>query len=143
MNTLTVRRMISPDGPAQIVLSQISCQRAIKGRGQSDVERPRDQSEIRKTLQRLEQGRVGHALGGEPSAWNHDTSIGCAWHAHLPTLSARIVWYAVPPHRRPLRAELDHELRSLPIALPGIPTPALDDPKAMSEDDTRANASGA
>ena len=86
-DALAMRCMISPDGPAQIVLSQISCQRAIKGLGQSDVERPRYQSEIRKTLQCLEQGRVGHTLGGESPAWNHDTSIGCAWDTHqLPLL---------------------------------------------------------
>src|SRR5215510_5839494 len=87
-NTPAVRRMISPDVPAQIVLSQIPCQRAVKGLGKSDVERARDQSELRKTLQRLQQGRVGHALGAEPSAWNHDTSIGFPWASHQTTLSA-------------------------------------------------------
>src|SRR5689334_10552863 len=47
------------------------------------------------------------------------------------------VWYAVRHCGRPLRTELDHQLRSLPIALPGIPTPALDDPKTVTEDDLR------
>src|SRR5215510_6624906 len=87
-NILAVRCMISPDVPTQIVLSQIPCQRAVKGLGKADVERARYQSEIRQTLQRLQQGRVGHALGAEPSAWNHDTSIGFPWASHLPTLSA-------------------------------------------------------
>src|SRR6516164_8579390 len=85
-NALAVRRMIAPDVPAQIVLSQIPCQRAVKGLGQSDVERARYQSEIRQTLQRLLQGRVGHALGAEPSSWHHDTSILVAWATHQTTL---------------------------------------------------------
>ena len=34
---------------------------------------------------------------------------------------------------RILRTKLHHELRSLPIALPGIPTPTLDDPEAVLE----------
>jgi len=34
-------------------------------------------------------------------------------------------------------AELGHELRSLPIALPGIPTPTLDNPEVVIEDDLR------
>src|SRR5215813_5556177 len=93
-NTQAVRRMISPDVPTQIVLSQIPCQRAVKGLEKSDVERARDQSEIRQTLQRLQQGRVGHALGAEPSAWNHDTSIGFAWATHQTTLSALILFTA-------------------------------------------------
>src|SRR5438132_10323679 len=69
-NTLAMRCMITPDCPSQIVLSQISYQRAVKGLGKSDVERARYQGEIRKTLQRLQQGRVGHALCAEPSSWH-------------------------------------------------------------------------
>ena len=52
-NTLAMRCMITPDYPSQIVLSQIPCQRAVKGLGKSDVQRARYQGEIRKTLQRL------------------------------------------------------------------------------------------
>src|SRR5207245_2137128 len=94
-NTLAMRCMITPDRPSQIVLSQISCQRAVKGLGKSDVQRARHQGEIRKTLQHLQQGRVGHALCPKTSPWDHDASIGFAWATHQTTLSALILWYAV------------------------------------------------
>ena len=75
----TVGRMISPDIPAQIVLSEVSRSTAIERLGQSDVERPRYQGRAVKRCSGLQQGRVGHALGAEPSAWHHDASIGFAW----------------------------------------------------------------
>ena len=39
-NTLAVGRMISPDVPAQIVLSQIPCQRTAKGWGSRTLSVP-------------------------------------------------------------------------------------------------------
>src|SRR5262245_57464480 len=90
-NTLAMRCMITPDCPSQIVLSQIPCQRAVKGLGESDVQRARYQSEIRKTRQRLQQGRVGHALCPKTPPWHHDTSIDFAWATHQTTLSALIL----------------------------------------------------
>src|SRR5262245_14668716 len=89
-NTLAMRCMITPDYPSQIVLSQIPCQRAVKGLGKSDVQRARYQGELRQTLQRLQQGRVGHALCPKTPPWHHDTSIGFAWATHQTTLSALI-----------------------------------------------------
>src|SRR5262249_12915504 len=89
-NTLAVRRMITPDCPSQIVLSQISCQRAVKGLGKSDVERARYQAQPSQALGRLQDGGVGHALGTKTSPWHHDTSIGFAWATHQTTLSALI-----------------------------------------------------
>src|SRR5262245_24088812 len=45
------------------------------------------------------------------------------------------LWYAVHRCGRTLRTELDYQLRSLPIALPGISAPTLYDPEAVIEDD--------
>src|SRR2546426_65712 len=41
------------------------------------------------------------------------------------------LWYAVHRCDRILRTKLDHQLRSLSIALPGIPTPSLDNVEAV------------
>src|SRR5262249_17842340 len=57
-----------------------------------------------------------------------------AWPAgqHATTHSLVVVVYQ---YGRILHAELHHEFRSLPIALPGIPTPTLENPEVVIEDD--------
>jgi hypothetical protein len=81
-DALTMRCMITPDCPFQIVLSQIPCQRAVKGLGKSDIQRARYQGEIRQPLQRLQQGRVGHALCPKTSTRNYDACIVVALATH-------------------------------------------------------------
>src|SRR6266446_5583082 len=87
-NASAVGCMIPPDVPAQIGLRQVLRQQTVEGLWQSEVERPRHRGQRRQTLRGLQDCRVSHALGAEPSSWHHDALKVCAWDTHQLTLSA-------------------------------------------------------
>ena len=77
-DSFAVWRMITPDYPSKIMLSQVPRQRAVEGPGKSYVQRAGYQVEIRPPFRRLQYGRFGHALCTKTPSRNHDASEVCA-----------------------------------------------------------------